>query len=212
MLNITVDDREFQKVFKEYMTYSKRSFAEACNQHAYYIARDAVLVTKGADKNVIKAKLEGPSTAYPDVPLAAILVNVERAKKGKKGLNGQKMVNAVEKLIRKYQSHVNFVRAGWIPAIKKLAAIVPKKGGEKIPSGTAKTGRNFGGATPAKDSGFSPIAWIWNSVVGGKQYSSKVHAIIEEGAQKAVKMETISMRNYIIKKQEEARKKFWKFS
>jgi hypothetical protein len=206
MLNITVDTKEFDRVFKEYMTYSKRDFAEACNQHAYYIARDAVNVTKKADKNVIRAKLEGPSASYPSVPLAAILVNVERAKQGKKGLNGPQMANAVERFIRKFQSHVNFVAAGWIPAIKKLAMVVPRKGGASIPSGTAKSGRIFGGATTATE-GFSPVAWIWNSVVGGKQYSAKVHNIIEEGAVKAIQMETQSMRDYIVKKQNEIIKK-----
>lgn len=207
MMTVTVDTTEFNKVFKEYMTYSKRSFAEACNQHAYYIARNAVQVTKGADKEVIRAKLEGPSARYPSAPLAAILVNVERAKKGKKGLYGQKMANAVEKLVRKYQSHINFVRSGWIPAIKRLAAIVPKKGGAHIPGGTDKAGRVFGGATAAVDSTFSPVAWIWNSVVGGKNYSPKVHGIIEQGAIKAVNMETESMRKYIIRKQNEIIKK-----
>src|ERR1035441_721133 len=209
MMTMTIDTREFDKVFKEYMTYSKRSFSEACNQHAYYIARDCVQVTKGADENVIRAKLEGPSASYPTAPLAAILVNVERAKAGKKGLNGQKMANAVEKLIRKYQSHINFVKSGWIPAIKKLAMVVPKKGGAKIPAGTDKSGRTFGGASAAVDSTFSPIAWIWNSVVGGKHYSPKVKEIIEEGAMAGVRMETESMRQYIIRKQTEASKKFW---
>jgi hypothetical protein len=205
-LTFTVDTREFDRVFKEYMNYSKRTFKESCDQHAYYIARDAVQTTKGADKNIIRAKLEGPSAKYPNAPLAAVLVNVERAKAGKRGLTGQKMVNAVEKLIRKYQSHVNFVRSGWMPAIKKLAMVVPSKGGAKIPSGTAKSSRVFGGAEAAKE-GFSPIAWIWNSVVGGKHYSQKVHDIIETGAMEAVKMETQSMRDYIIRKQNEGIKK-----
>ena len=210
MITVNVDTREFDRTFKQYMSYSKRSFAEACNQHAYYIARDAVLLTTGADKNVIRAKMEGPSASYPSAPLVAILVNSQLGKQGKKGLTGAKMTQAMERFIKKTQSHVNFVKSGWLPAIKILASVVPKKGGSKIPRGTDKAGRNFGGATKATEATFSPIAWIWNSISPTRNKST-VQKIVEEGAQKAMKMETNSMKIYIERKQQEASRKFWGF-
>ena len=83
--------------------------------------------------------------------------------------------------------------------------MVPKKGGSKIPSGTDKRGRNFGGATPAVF-GLDPVATIWNSIQGSKTHgdkSEKVRRILLDGAQKAVDMETQSMRDYIARKQSE---------
>lgn len=210
MLNISVNTDEFSRVFKEYMKYSKESFADACNRHAFFIAKAATNTTKGADKERIKAQLENMSRTYPGVPLAAILVNRERGKRGKKGLNGQKMANAVEKYIRKIQSHVNFLRSGWLPAIKKLGPLVKGKGsGFRVPGGTDKKGRDFGGAIKATTNTFSPVAWIWSSIVGKGNRSPIVQKIIEEGAQKAMAAETISMRDYIERKQTELCKRMW---
>ena len=206
-LTVTVDTREFDRVFKEYMNYSKRSFTEACNQHAYYIARNATMTTKAADKEVIRATLEGPSRDYPGVPLAAILVNAQLGPG--QGLAGSAMKRAMEKYIKRIQSHVNYVRSGWIPAVKILASKVPRKGGGRIPSGVDKMGRNFGGATPAIDSGWSPIAWIWTSITPKKGMNDRLMKVMEEGAINAMKQETESMKQYIIRKQNEIIKKLW---
>ncbi len=208
---IKIDTREFDKTFKEYMRYSSRSFAEACNQHAYYIARNGTLVTKAAGKQEIQEGLMGPSRKFPQAPLAAVIVNSQRKTQGKKGLNGEKMSAAIVRLIKKRQNHRNFLRAGWIPAIKLLATIVKKKNGTPIPPGTQKKGRNFGGAKPANERAYfnwSPMASIWNQATG-KIPSEKAIRFIEEGAQKAVEMETQSMRTYIEKKQQEASNRFW---
>ena len=146
---ITVNTREFDRAMAEYMKYTKRTTTEAVNQHAYYIARNATQTTYAADADKIKQDLEVASKKYPNIPLAAILVNSQLKNKGKKGLTGEKMKTAVEKFIKMRQSHRNFLRAGWIPAIKMLATIVPRRGGSKIPAGTDKKGRRFGGARPA---------------------------------------------------------------
>lgn len=209
MVSITVNTKEFDKAMKEYLKYSKRTFVEAINQHAYYTARNATQTTYAADKEAIRRDLEKPAEVYPEVPLAAILVNKELASKGKKGLTGEKMRVAVEKFIKKKQSHRNFLRAGWIPAIKKLASVVPKKNGTKIPSGTAKKGRNFGGATAAKDA-WKTVCSIWNSALG-KDESSRAVRYVEEGAQKALDKEVGSMLAYIERKQGEGILKFWGF-
>lgn len=206
MINITVDTSQFNKAFKEYMRYSKRSFPEACNQHAYYIARNAVMLTKGADKGEIEATLMGSSNKYPGIPLAAILVNKQLKGKGEAGINGNEMARAVRKYVRQAKASVNFVKSGWIPAIKRLALVVPKKGGSPIPPGTDKVGRDFGGASPATGGSWNPIAYIWNSVQGSKvngDKSKKVRKILEVGAQRAINMETKSMRDYIVRKQKE---------
>lgn len=205
-LEFTVDTRQFQKNFAEYMKWSKRGLREAVNQHGYYIARNAVNATKSAKKEDIRKDLETLSKKYPKAPLAAILVNAKRAKEGKKGLTGEKMAKAVETFIKKAQASRNFLRAGWIPAVKKMAPFATKKGGKPIPDGARIKGSQKGGAYPARES-LKPVFVLFNSVFGGKKASLRVKKIIQEGAQIAVDQETASMREYILKKMEEAAKK-----
>ena len=206
--NITmkVDTKQFDRVLDEYMRYTSRSITEAVNSHAYYAARNATQTTYAAEASKIKEDLQAASSRYPSVPLAAILVNRDRKKKGKRGLRGEAMRTAVEKFIKVRQSHRNFLRSGWIPAIKQLASLVPKKRGARIPPGTEKKGRDFGGATPAKV-GEHPIAVIWNSAVG-KNANAKAIRYIEEGIERALDQEVESMKQYILKKQEQAAAKF----
>ena len=205
-IDIKVDTKGFDVALSEYLKYSSRSLTEAVNQHAYFVARNATQTTHAADKSNIESKLRAGSRNYPDAPLAAIIVNTQLGKRGKKGLSGSRMASAVEKLIRIRKSHVNFLRAGWIPAVKLLGSIVPKRGGGKIPSGTDKKGRNFGGAVAAKDRAilfWKPIATLWNSSFSDK----KTRKMVEGGAQKALNMEVESMHKYIAMKQEQAAKK-----
>lgn len=208
MVEIKIDTSKFDKALQEYMKYSSRSFVDAVNTHAYFIARNACSTTHAAEASKIKSDLEAMSKSYPNAPLAAILINRDLKKKGKKGLYGEKMKNAIEKFIRIRQSHRNFLRAGWLPAVKLLASFVPnKKGGSKIPANTDKNGRDFGGAIPAQKSSLfsNPIAKIWNTTAG----DPKSIGYVEEGLQKAMDMEVESMKGYIYRKQEEASKKFF---
>lgn len=200
-LNVRIDTTDFDKMFKEYMKYTSRTLVEAVNQHAYYTARNATFTTKAATKEQIRQDLEANSQDYTGVPLAAILVNKQRKIAGKKGLNGEKMARAVETFIRKRQASRNFLRAGWIPAIKALEKVVPKKGGHKIPAGTKVKGRPKGGGSAARFSGFKAVASIWNSVFGGKKKASgNVTILISEGAEQALKLEAESMKKYIEQK------------
>ena len=214
MISIKVDTSEFDKTFREYMRYTSRTMSEACNQHAYYIARNACNTTKSADKEKITQDLRAASSKYPKAPLAAILVNKERKEKGKKGLNRENMRDAVEKFIRKRQSYRNFLRAGWLSAVKAIEPTVPKRNGTPIPKGMRAKGFKKGGARAALDSitNWNPIASIWNSVKGNKdgKNNEKIKSIIEEGAVAAIQQETISMREYIQRKMDEADWKLWK--
>src|ERR1051326_5363879 len=113
MVTVKVNTTAFDKAMQEYMKYSSRSLVEAVNQHAYYAARNATQTTHAADATKIKQDLEAMSKSYPNVPLAAILINIDLKKKGKKGLYGEKMRQAVEKFIRVRVAHRNFLRSGW---------------------------------------------------------------------------------------------------
>lgn len=203
-MSIKVDTREFDKAMKEYMKYTKRTIVESINQHAYYIARNATLTTKAATKEEIRKDMEAASRKYPNISVAAILTNMERKRKGLKGLYGDRLTNAIEAFIKRRERARNFLRSGWIPAIKRLEKSVPKKGGTAIPPNTKRRRAMYGGATPAIST-FSRkvIASIWNSSVGKKTTEKAIH-YLETGMDKAIAMEIKSMMSYIQKKMDEA--------
>lgn len=122
LFNVRVSDnqKEFDKVFAEYMTWQKKQPSEIINGKLYFVALQAMGQTKTATKDGIRNKLMQPARITKNVPLAAILVNSKLGKAGKKGLTGVKMAKAVDKLVRAQQSRTQFLRSGWIPALKTL--------------------------------------------------------------------------------------------
>ncbi len=205
MLTVSVDTRQFDKVFKEYMEHTKKDLTSVVNNKLFFICRGAVRETKSADSTGVKAGLMAASTKNSKAPLAAILVNKQRGKKGEIGLQGSKMKTEVNKFIGKRVRAINFLRSGWIPAIKKLAGVVDKTtGGQTVSKSALKQRGNpkdKGGVRIAPLEGsWKPTAEAWNSVFGGKNPSSKVQRIIQNGLQKAVNKEEASMLAYIEKK------------
>ncbi len=142
--------------------------------------------------------MEAPSKRYPNTKLAYVLVNWQRRKKGLTGLSGQDMEKAAAKLIRYRQSHVNFLRAGNIPAIKRLASLVKSKKGPRVEAATRRKGRDFGGATPAQGNlaNWDVFTLIWNSATGIKQIP-KTLQYIQEGYQAGIDIETQHMVDHI---------------
>lgn len=206
-LDVKVDDREFKRVFAEYKKNCKREIEEIVFKKTYFVARNAVLTTPTADDAKIKSDLMSPSNTDAAAPIVALLVNKQRANTGKKGLNGSEMQDAIDKFIRARQRTKNWLRSGWIKAIKKMEQYLPNKGGgAKIPRIKDK---GFGGAS-VRRSGWNPSASIWNSIYGNIKAGSeaKVTPILEKGLQEAVDKEVASMQQYIEKKLQKHHDKF----
>lgn len=225
--DIKVDTRAFDKAFAEYMKFSKRDISEIVNTKAYYICRNAVLLTDTVDKNKIESELRASSDKFPGVPLAAILSAKAQKRerfskktgkrlKNKAGLYGARMAAAVEKLVRVRKSRSNFLRSGWIPAIKELERFVPTKGGPSYPKVKIHGVPKGGGKGAPKDGVWKAVASIWNSVTGGTNMHNlaksndpaKVQAILEKGLQKAIAKEVASMKAYVEKKLQARANKF----
>jgi len=203
-----MDTRAFDAALGAYLKWNKRAISEIVNTKAYFVARGAVNTTGAVNKSAIEAELRAPGRTS-SAPVGALIVNARRGAKGEKGLNRAKMEAAVNKLVRARQRTVNFLRSGWIPAIKKLESLVPKKGGAAPYKSIKQHGAPMGGANAAKESSlFKAQAEIWNTVTGGKPVAgilskgspAKVAAIIEDGLQKAINKEMKSMLQYINKK------------
>ena len=214
-LSITLDTSGFDKAMEKYMTFQKRLPADVINGKLYFIARNATMTTKAADKSGIETELRGPSRDYPDVPLAAIIVNTQLKAKGKKGLTGEKMATAMDKLIKKRKASVNFVRAGWKNAIKLLEAYMRAKGelnfvrrwqsSAPVDSATMKKKKfeYLGKATPAM---VERVGRVWGEIqndVHGKDGESNLahlEQVKQDGLQKAVDKEVRSMYIYMERK------------
>lgn len=205
--------KEFDKIFSEYQKWNKRQGADIVNAKLYFIALNAMQTTKTADKTKIATELMAPAQKYPTVPLAAILVNKQLTAKNKKGLNGLKMTEAIKRYIKKSISRTQFLRSGWIPAIKKLDywnkqgdISFVKRFSPKKPVGIKQYGKDKGTVVPAR-----PVprcsGTIINLVGQGKQSSPTVDKILNDGLVKAVKIEMASMLRYINRKYEEKLKK-----
>jgi hypothetical protein len=220
MVKIAVDTKNFDMVLKEYMTFSKRSVADIINAKLYYIARNATMTTKHSDKGKIRSELEGPSHDYPSAPLGAIIINAQLGAKGEKGKQGAKMAKALEGLIKKRGSYINFVRSGWKNAIQEIEKYLKNKGEFRFVSRWAqnapvnketmkkKTTPNMGMAITAKIER-GPRVWgeIQNNVTG-KEAKPSMDLIKKEGLQKAVDKETASMRIYIERKLNDGAQRF----
>jgi hypothetical protein len=213
--SVKMDTRAFDAAMKQYVEFSKRSLPEIVNTKAYFVARNAVASTGGVDKGKIEQELRATARTG-NGPLAALIVNARRGATGQKGLNGPKMSAAINKLVNARKRTVNFLRAGWIPAIKKLESLVPKKSGAASYKGVKIHGAPKGGATVAKpNSTWKSIAEIWNSVSGGTKDAgiqsesnpNRVSAIIQQGLQAAINKEANAMLQYVKKKSEEGLRK-----
>jgi len=204
MISLELDLSNWDKRFAEYFKLTTRTADEVLNTKAYYIARNAVQETHHADKSEIRKELLTYVTGKSGKsgPRAALIINALRKKNGLKGLNGAAMAVEVEKLIKSRQNKINFLRAGWIPAIKELKPLIDKSykgysiGGdfERMARGVPK-----GGADPAIGNSLRSEVNIYNSIKEDTR-PPRVIAFLTAGLQKAVDKEVASMEEYINKK------------
>lgn len=204
------DDKEFEKTFGEYLKWNKKQPAEIINAKLYFIALQAQRATKSATRDSIKANLTQPSRTDPKVSLAAILVNHNLRAMGRKGLVGQKLTTAVNKFIRKEQTHIQFLRSGWLPAIKMLdfynkrgdITFVRRFAPKKI-SGVKQFGKDKGSVLYAKPERAKTFGIISNAVGQGKQDTGTAQVNILNGLRIGLNLELRSMRQYIERKYRE---------
>jgi hypothetical protein len=207
-LNIKVDSNSFDKAYKDYIGFSKKSLEDIANKTVFEIAKIATTTTKTTPKEQIASELRQGANSY-NAPLAAILVNKQRGNKGKKGLFGPVMAKAVESLIKRRQRTAKFVAAGWIAAVRAIAPFVKDKTGALMPVGKPKS--SLGGALPARNINNKASAVIWNNVFGGKGKGSKparVTAVELDGLTKAVNIKVKDMYVYINRKLSEGARRF----
>ena len=202
--------KEFDRVMKDYLQFIKRQVSEIINAKLYFIALQIMKFTKKADANDILSKLRAPSRKYPDAPLESILINLELKRRGKRGLSGSKMADAIGKFEKRAVSHIQFLRSGWLPAMKKLDfwnkrgdISFVKRFAPKQPTGIKQYGKEKGDAIYAKPNVQRTWGKIMNYIGQGKQESPTVEPLLRAGLNRGIMEEIKSMRFYIEKKLKE---------
>lgn len=208
MMQIKMDTKEFDAALNEYMQFAKKAPSEILNAKCYYIARQCTFTTKAADKNAIRSELNAPSRTNSDVSLAVILAQKRAIEKNGKGLNSNELKKAVKSFIAARIRSVNFLRSGWLPAIRILDNALKrgdvtfaKRFAPKQNNAVKQYGADKGTAIWARKDTPRCFAEIENDVEADG--NSKVHEYLIVGLQEAINREVQSMRQYIDRKYNE---------
>ena len=202
MVNGSLDLKEWDKVWPQYIAFNKRAPSEILNTKAVFICRSAINQTKRSTKEQIRDNLLSPSRKNPQAPLASILINRQLAGKGKKGLEGKFMTRAVEKFIKRKQTTIGALSSGWIACLNILNPYYRRNKDIATDSlrqpilkynGVKTFGKPKGTAIYARPDTSRPWAKIVN------MFPQK-YAEIQKGLQKAIIIETQSMKKFIVDK------------
>jgi len=224
-----IDVRAFNEMLDEYKKVSSRSLTEILNNKAYYIAVNALNYTKKANiedirkdmgrivttgvinkrgkavnRKVYEASL---NRSNKTVPLAALIVNAKLRKEGQPPVFGEELNDAMRKLYASRVRSISFVRASWIPAIKRLSALVKKSGPTRPDTTAKKYGQDKGGCQPALVTGSTVKASIWSDI---HKTAARISKNLQEGLRIAYQKETMSMAGYIKNKMDKDTAKFAK--
>jgi hypothetical protein len=198
-VTLKFDHREFDRTLAKCRQFSKRDPAVIVNTKAFYIARRAARETFKASPSAIRAYL-----AQGGGRVAAMIINKQRKLHGQPGLYGAEMADAIAKMEATRIRSSGFLKSGWIPAIKILAALAEHPGVTTV-RGARQYGRAKGSAKPATN-GWVVKCLIENAV--GTKWDRGGHDKYGlEALERAFAFETGSMKAYIERKMLESARK-----
>jgi len=207
------------------MLHTRRGLAEVVNQKAYSVALAASKITKKAEvtdvvsaigvvarevaltKPGAKRRTRGGRAIYAmashhSAPLAAVILNARRGRRGRPGLYGADMRRAIHRMVGARKAATGFVRAGWLVAVARLARAigrVPRRDALRWMSRT-----RAGGANPARTAGFRVQALLWHQLVARRRTVSDVPGrLATEGLRIAMAQEVVRMHERIEAKMRE---------
>lgn len=124
--------------------------------------------------------------------LAARIVNARRVAQGDNPIWGAELRKEATKLTNARIKSVNFIRSGWVGAIRDLASRVRRSGSSSI----KEKGQTKGHAVVS--GGWSPSVEIINTALNPKSGgNSRMVAVAQRGLAKAVVSVTRSMERYL---------------
>jgi hypothetical protein len=141
-LKFELDTRELSDALNRYKQATRKDNLTVVNRAAMNVAFRSAQFTPKVEKSKIKDELGQITAGGPTLAKMILLRNLHRA--GKK--IPRALDRAAERLIRARQATAGFIRAGWIPAAKKLQAFVQRG---RIPPLAGRRRPGKGGAIPA---------------------------------------------------------------
>lgn len=231
-LNIDLDVVEFDNTLRQYIEHSKKDLDEIVFNKGFQLAGGfgkanpgALQLTHHADANQIRQELSQSVaqeitlsrkgklrrgkivTTHTDDgrnSFAARIVNAKRLKEGQPPIWGTALEEEARKLVALRVRAVNFLRSGWIPAIRKLAGLVRRSGGI---DGVKQFGQPKGFAL-VKQGYFSPSVEIVNTALKTKGGTGRLQGYAEAGLSEALRRLTADMRQYIERKLQKTADKY----
>jgi len=225
-VSIKIDgEKEFNKVLNDYMQWSRKAPSEIVNSKMYFIAQNAINVTKKADPNRLAKDLNSPSNTNPEKTLGEMIVLKRLSNNGKMYKKTSTLIKnmpkLVQKLINSERTHCGFLASGWLPAIKKLydfrrvgeISFLKRnaKDGGKIDRSVKQYGKPKGDVYYARPNPrcfgiLSNLVGVQASKVPKSPTAHRDSAIADnilKGAQLALRMEIASMNIYLQRKYKE---------
>lgn len=205
---VEIDTKRFNQVLSKYLVVSGKGFVDEVNKRAFNICLKSIRYTKSATDNRIQRDLLKGAKTQPaprkrrkrgagkgrrkKAPVAAILINHARGKRGEPGLHGKAMQAQVDKNIQSRQRGRGFMKAGWLGAADDIRPwLAVKKSKPKGQSGFSRKGKG----KAAKPGSIKPVA----TIVNGVPWAGRVPAAVK-GLKKATRQETRDMLIYLKRK------------
>lgn len=197
----TWDQSQFDALLAEELKHTKRTFSEALNTHAYFIARKALWHTRKADKSAVQTQLTArPQYAQADSLAEAILIARYNAQGGWPG-SGAEFERAVRRLVSGRLRSIAFLKSGWIPAIRILETFTTSKSGAAPRDSEARVyGQEKGSAQPAVDGEQMTARIVNEAVAKGDEGGRALAKFGGDGLDLAFYDEAGRMKDYIEKK------------
>lgn len=182
--DIKIDTREWQRAAAQLFTTSKRELPDFLNGQAFKVAIEALRHTHHASRGQVERELGQVGTkvrlstsrktgktsfksagrVLQDDSLAARILTKRFRDTGSWGVKGSNMARRAVNLIASRVRSINFIRAGWIGAIRQLSAVVRRRPRGGSPRDVKVRGVLKGGAVPAKQ-GWTCKSQVFNTAL-----------------------------------------------
>lgn len=212
---IKIDFTEFNRAAEQAIRHSERTYPQFINGQALAVASRAIKETDRADasriaselaKNVttktrVSTKTGKTKTSYrysvDQNTLAARIINARLVDRGEKPIWGKELTKAARRMVGARLKAVNFIRSGWIYAVRTLAASVGYSAGPR--DGARMTGQPKGYAIPAR----SAISSMVTTEIGNTallQDKRTPLPVAQRGLQAALNFVAKDMLDHLAKK------------
>lgn len=212
----------FTRVLRQYRDVRKIDNAYACNRQAGQVALRAMWNTAPAARGEVEAlreeyatairgkkrRLKTPKALYRATGRAFLIYLAQLRKTGKNPrsfANRAALMEAASKMVGRRMASIGFIRAGWIPAVRKLQSVLGKS------FGSLARGRAGRGAVRVAIPADNTFAAIINKSTSHRDPDGSSRALVKYGSKallQAIEEVRLDMLDFIEKQLAERAKPF----